>query len=106
MTAVEEQPLHPRLVIDSPWLIFPDLGAMVLDVTHGMDLAGEIADLPLLCLGGHPAQECLLDVQGSGPSHDVVLAMEESSLLRQWLVPRIESLLREPVRLQVTGHPW
>ena len=64
----------PALIINPPWIIAPDIGAFAVDVTHGAPSAGISAATPMFCLGGHPSQECLLDVRGSGPNHDVVVS--------------------------------
>ena len=91
----------PALIINPPWIIAPDIGAVAVDVTHGAPSAGISAATPLFCLGGHPAQECLLDVRGSGPNHDAVVSICDLAPERVRFLERLAALLRPTVPLQV-----
>ncbi len=86
---------------DSALIISREIGAIAVDVTHGAPPAGISAVTPLLCLGGHPAEECLLDVRGSGPNHDVVMSICDLAPDRVRLVERLAALLRPNVPYQV-----
>lgn len=90
----------PALIINPPWIIAPDIGAVAVDVTNGAPSGGISAATPLVCLGGHPAQECLLDVRGSGPNHDVVVSICDLAPQRVRLLERLAALLRPTVPLQ------
>lgn len=91
----------PALFINPPWIIAPDIGAFAVDVTLGAPPAGVSTRTPLLCLGGHPAQECLLDVRGSGPDHDVVVSVCDLGPDRVRLLERLVGLIRPSAPLQV-----
>ncbi len=93
--------ISPGLIIKSPWVILPDVGVVAMDVTFGAPTGALAVGLPMLCLGGHPALECLLDVRGSGPTHDVAVSFDHASGEGSRVVERIAAVLRSSVPVQV-----
>jgi hypothetical protein len=96
-----DEPSAPMLIIKPPWVMAPGIGTVAVDVTHGAPPGGVSDSAPMLCLGGHPAQECLLGVRGSGPSHEVVVWMCDLAPERLRLLERLGALLRPTLPLQV-----
>lgn len=93
-----------RLVIRPPKVIAPDLDVVAFDLTFGA--SGRIpAQAPLLCLGGHPAAECLLQVEGTGQTHPVSIAIDRSSHSHLLMIERMRELFDPSLEIQVVQRP-
>ena len=92
------------LIVRPPYVIAPDIDVVAVDLTFGGN--GTIpAQAPMLCLGRHPAAECLLEVEGSGPSHPAAIAVDPSSPSHLLMIERIRELFDPSFELQVVDRP-
>ncbi|HZD22711.1 MAG TPA: hypothetical protein VE569_04830 [Acidimicrobiia bacterium] len=92
---------QPILFIRPPYVLAPNIGVVAIDVTYGAMTEINDHDMPLLCMGGHPALECLLDVKGSGPNHDIALAGDRNSSAHRMMIERMRTVLDPRITLQV-----
>lgn len=89
------------LVIQPPYVAAPDLGIVAVDVAFGSIPRESDDGLALLCLGGHPARECVLDAESDGPSHEAIVAIDVSRPRSVDFVKRLRRYLDPTVRLRV-----
>lgn len=100
MDAQSEQ--HAALIVSPPYVIAPDLGVRAIDVSlRPRPQRGE-RHQPLICLGGHPAKECVIDLDGSGQVHDPAVEVDLSLPSHSLFVERIREVLDSRKLLQVT----
>ena len=93
---------HAALIVSPPYVIAPDLGIRAIDVSLRPGPQRGERHQPLICLGGHPAKECVIDVEGSGQSHDPVLEVDLSLSSHTRFVDRVREVLDPRIRLAVT----
>lgn len=88
-------------------VVAPDIDVVAFDPTFGASQRIP-AHAPMLCLGGHPAAECLLGVDGSGQTHQTAIAIDRSSSRRRLMVDRIRELLDRSVDIRIVElpNPW
>lgn len=87
------------LVLIPPYLAAPDLGVVAIDVAFGSIPADN--GLALLCMGGHPARECILEARSPGPSHEAIVAIDLSRPHSFDFVKRLRRYLHPDVSLRV-----
>lgn len=95
---------NTSLVVRPPYVIAPDIDVVAVDLTFG---ASERipAQAPMLCLGGHPAAECLLEVEGTGQTHRAAIAVDRTSPSHLLMIERIKELFDPSVEIQVVHRP-
>ncbi len=91
------------LIVRPPYLIAPDLNVVAFDLTFGA-IEPIPAQAPIVCLGGHPAAECLLEIDGYGRSHRIAIAVDESSPRHRLMVKRIKELFDPSADIQVVDR--
>ncbi len=94
-------PRHAALIISPPHVIAPDLGIRAIDVSLRPNPQRGERHQPLICLGGHPAKECVIDLEGSGQAHAPVVEVDLSLPSHDLFVDRIREVLDPRIRLQV-----
>lgn len=91
------------LIVRPPYLIAPDIRVLAVDITFGA-----VERIParalVMCLGGHPASECLLDVEGTGQTHRPALAADLSSLEDRLMIERLRTLFRPSVNFRLVDR--
>lgn len=93
----------PALIVSPPHVIAPDLGIRAVDVSLGTGSSSHVGpQQPRICFGGHPARECVIDLAGSGPTHDPVVEVDRSMPSHRKFVERVLEVLGPGVRLQVS----
>lgn len=92
------------LIVRPPYVIAPDLNVVAFDLTCGATEPIP-AQAPIVCLGGHPAAECLLEIDGSGQTHRIAIAVDRSSPRHRLMVERIKELFDPSADIQVVGRP-
>ena len=95
---------NPALIVSPPYVIAPDLGVRAVDVSiSGHDSSSNAGpQQPRICFGGHPAQECVIDLAGSGRTHDPVVEVDRSMPSHRKFVERVLEVLGPGIRLQVS----
>lgn len=92
------------LIISPPYIVAPDIGVVAIDATFGLPPTAPDRGLPLVCMGGHPAPECLLDAEGPGQSHGITLAIDPSLPGHRHFLARVRAFLDPFVSLQVVAQ--
>lgn len=104
MSPTVQSATRPGLIISPPYIIAPDIGVVAMDATFGLSPTAHDRGLPLVCMGGHPAPECLLDAKGPGPSHEVTLVIDPSLPGHCKFLARLRTFLDPSMPLQVVAQ--
>lgn len=104
MSPTVQSATRSGLIISPPYVIAPDIGVIAIDATFGLSPTAHDRGLPLICMGGHPAPECLLDAEGPGQSHPVTLVIDPSLPGHRQFLARIRTFLDPSVPLQVVAQ--
>jgi hypothetical protein len=98
----EEMParFNPTLVVTPPFIFDTEGGVTAVDVSYSGRLPNR-SGLVVVCFGGHPAAECLLDATGSGTDHEIVVAIDESRPHHRQFVLRLRGMVKpkKPIRV-------
>lgn len=92
------------LIVRPPYVIAPDIDVVAFDLTFGA-IERMPAQAPMMCLGGHPPAECLLEVDGSGQTHRTAIAVDRSSPRHLLMVERVKELFGPAADVQVVDLP-
>lgn len=89
------------LVVKPPFLFDTVSQVVAVDISITGRVPERSTGLVLLCFGGHPAPECLLDVAGRGRDHEVV-AVIDPTLASHWrFVNRLRHTIRTDKHLRI-----
>jgi hypothetical protein len=102
--------LSPRcyraVVVRPPFVVDTQLGVTAVDVSLSGSLPTPTSGLVALCLGGHPPAECLLEATGSGPDHQIVVAIDETQPGHHQFAVRLRGMFKpeEPIHVIPLPH--
>lgn len=104
MSPTVQSAKRSELIISPPYIVAPDIGVVAIDATFGLSPTAHDRGLPVVCMGGHPAPECLLDAEGPGQSHEVTLVINPSLPGHRHFLARLRTFLDPSVPLQVVAQ--
>lgn len=93
------------VVVLPPFVVDTELRVTAVDVGLSGRLPHATSGQVAICLGGHPAAECLLDATGSGATHDVVVAIDESQPRHHQFADRIRRMVTRETPVLIVPLP-
>lgn len=93
--------LYSTLVVAPPLVVDTQLGVAAVDVAFTGRLPEPGSGRAAICLGGHPAGECLLEGGAPGPDHGVVVAIDATRPLHWEFASRLAGRFRPEAEFEV-----
>jgi hypothetical protein len=98
-------PLRAGFVVKPPFVYDTQTGVAAIDVSLTGRTPTRASGLVGICLGGHPAAECLLTATGSGADHEIVVAIQESLSRHQLFARRFREIIKPETAMHVVAIP-
>jgi len=98
-------PFGPTIVVRPPFVSDTESGVTAVDVAISGRLPNRASGLAAICFGGHPAAECLLNANGAGMDHEIVVAIDETQARHHHFALRLRGIIKPEIPVRMIPLP-